>query len=147
MQGIVINSGNTSDGTLDLSDRGYTKAQRTESIIWGIKQHSNVGSIDAIAVKATSRNIFSSLESIDPNNRKWEGVIDHFAPYIDCEYTIWWKDLHGHGPYKHDPKIAVRPPGGVAVLGIAGLIQKAIFMLLGIFSFYKLFSRKKKNKE
>ncbi len=140
---IRLNSGNTSNQKLDLSDHGSTRAHRRHVITWDIKEHSNVGSIPSIKIKPNSVNIFSSL---GPNAHytKWRGEIKANAPYSDCYYSIFWKDNDGNGPYEHDPKIAVKPITVDPLIAIAALV---VTSLCSLFLYHKLKDRKRSVKK
>ena len=142
---IKILSGNTSNGLLDLSDRGSTNANRRNVINWDIKNNSNVGEITLIEVKSTSRDIFSSLAPT--TNRpwtKWQGIVKPDAPYIDCFYTIRWKDKAGKGPYEHDPKIAVKPITVDPLIAISIIV---VASLASLFLYHFLKDRKRPTKK
>lgn len=141
---IRINSGNTSNGLLDLSDRGSTSAHRKYNITWDIKNHSNVGAITRIQLKSISGNLFSSLAPTNAHNTKWKGVIKDNAPFNDYYYSIWWKDTAGNGPYEHDPKIAVKP---ITIDRLTAIAILVITSLSSLFLYHMLKGRKRTTKK
>src|ERR1041385_1453488 len=101
---IRILDGNTSNGTLTLSDGGYTTASPSDKIIWVIDA-ANVDSIKSIKKKPHSRNIFS--RGPQARGRDWDGKISSMPSRRVYEYSIFWEA--GEGSYEYDPKIAVNP--------------------------------------
>ena len=134
---IKITSGNTADGSLQLSDRGHTEAEAGDTILWQIANKSGVGAITAIEEKSDSTDIFSSPPRKRGNN--WVGVIDRAAPSkAEYQYSIVWTAEDGSGPYTFDPKITIKPTG--LALG------KLASGVLGVLSFpYWVYRRKQKN--
>jgi len=102
---ILIKSGNVSDGELDLSDRGNTKADKGSIILWQMNPQSNVDSFE-IRIKTDPDDIFSTQPHKVGN--QWKATIKTDAPdFAECEYAIPWKDSNGND-FEHDPKIAVK---------------------------------------
>jgi len=101
-----------SNGTLELSDNGHTKAKKGKGIKWKIKDQSDansikVVSIESIYLKSTSGNIFSVRPYRDGD--KWKAEIDESASTnAESEYAIRWQDPEGN-VRTHDPKISVLP--------------------------------------
>ncbi|HVG17382.1 MAG TPA: hypothetical protein VM935_20580 [Chitinophagaceae bacterium] len=104
------------NGTLELSDRGHTKAKKGNAIKWKIRDRSDkhsieVASIECIELKEGSDDIFSSSPHRDGDT--WKATIDRTAAAYDAsDYAIKWKDCKGN-EYTHDPKISVLPSDNV----------------------------------
>ncbi len=140
-----IESGDIHSGELIINDRGDTDAKEKYIIKWKIKEGSNVASIKSIDLKTPPNSvIFKSLGATDaPENKNWQGVIKNGVTPGDYLYSIVWNtDPPAIVPYKYDPKIAIKPPGGVSHIYI---IEKLLFVCLGMFSFYKIFLSRKKD--
>ena len=142
---FVIKSGNTSNGDLEITDRGNTDARENYVIVWKVKPDSNIDSVTSIDLKTQPNSkIFKSLEATDsPENKRWKGVVKKNAPPGDYLYSIFWNtNPPAPVPYKYDPKIAIKPPGAVT-----RLIPTGLLLLAGIVSLYLIFSTRKKNRE
>lgn len=123
---IKIGKGNTTTGELELSDNGYTKANKGRTLKWKIRRRSNVDSFD-IELKSNPDNIFSVSPYKDGN--QWKARIDPEAKdNAECKYSIFWYD-QDKNKYELDPKIAVNPIQFspywliVILLGIIGLFS------------------------
>jgi len=134
---IKITSADTSDGSLQLSDRGHTIAEGGDTILWQIGNGSGVESITAIQEKPDSTNIFSTAPH--KKGRNWTGDIDPAAPpKAEYLYSIVWMAEDGSGPYTFDPKISIKPVG-------APYTGKLISGFLGVLAFpYAVFLRSKR---
>ncbi len=135
-----IKSGDIRTQKLEINDRGDTEAKEKYVIIWEIKSGSNVTSITSIDLKTPPNSeIFKSLEATDsPENKRWKGVVKNGATPGDYLYSIFWNTTPpALLPYKHDPKIAIKPPDFHLE------IVQIILMVVGLISFYKIFSHKK----
>lgn len=135
---IKITAGNTSDGSLELSDHGHTEAEGGDTILWQIANKAGVGSITAIQEKPDSTDIFSTRPGKRGHN--WVGVIDSgAAPKAEYLYSIVWMAEDGSGPYTFDPKISIKPTSGL-------VMTKLTSGLLGFLAFpYLVFLRKQRN--
>ena len=107
MATIKIYSGNTSTGILSLSDGGHTWERKGGSINWKIKHEANVSSIEKIALKPKSLNIFSELPRMSGGNWKAK-IADDASNFAESKYFIVWKD-QDNNEHTHDPKISVKP--------------------------------------
>lgn len=103
---IRILKGDTSNGTLTLSDGGYTNASPGDKITWVIDGNAQVNSIKLIKKKPHSRNIFS--RGPQARGRDWDGKISPMPSRRIYEYSIYWKADDGSS-HEYDPKIAVNP--------------------------------------
>lgn len=138
---IKIESGVPSSGYLYLSDHGHTRAANHDTIIWQIKNNSNVYSITRIEEKLNSTNIFESDPY--PEGNHWRGDISGSAHSGDvCEYSIFWKDSEDGPEYEYDPKISIRPSFSPLVQIIA-----LVFALFGISYFIQLILQKEKKRQ
>ncbi len=141
-----ITGGNTANSELRMlgGGRGDTDARERYVINWEVAPLVNVTSIESIELKTQPNNVlFSSIEPLDaPANKHWRGVIKPGVSPRDYMYSIFWNtDPPALQPYEHDPKIAIRPPGGEAHIL---LLEKVFFIFLGMYSIYRIFSSKKK---
>ena len=101
--------GINSDNSLNLSDRGNTIANPSDTITWHIAQNSGVASITSILNKAGSPNVFNPVPAPLANSSNWQGTID---PAINSsteeDYSIGYTKTIG-GNFEYDPKIQVNP--------------------------------------
>ena len=105
---IVIVQGNTSDGSLKLSDRDHTKARKSDNIKWKIAPHSRVECITDIKEKKSADDIW--LEEPHKEGSHWAGKISPGADVGDqYPYSIYWKAPGDKTIYIHDPIISIRP--------------------------------------
>jgi hypothetical protein len=102
---IVIKHGNA-DGTLILSDNGYSTVDLYTRIRWEVDTASNVASID----KINNKHIFPMLFVLGPkrDGKSWTGKVV-FRPQTEYEYYIKWTEKGTGITRTYDPKIAVRP--------------------------------------
>ena len=127
---ITINSGDTQNGNLDLSDNGshcdpYTTCvKQYDRITWMIGPNSNVQSIKLVHKKKGAPVIFVLGPSKDGD--KWTGKVI-FAPKDNYSYYITWTDVNGYS-HTYDPKIAVNPK-----LNVAGIIAAIIAFIVAAF--------------
>ena len=97
-----------SNGTLEMSDNGHTKAKKKESIKWMIDNGSNVNTIESIDLKSGTTNIFSSGPD-RVNDRLWKAEIAESAAIgTECMYNIRWRDTSGNSNL-FDPVISIKP--------------------------------------
>lgn len=123
-QVIKIKGSNPSNGDLNLSDHGHTRASEHDTIIWQIKNDSGVYSITHIEEKANSDNIFETPPYQEGDH--WRGVISRSVhPGDEYKYSIFWKDSENSPEHEYDPKISIRPSLSVI---------KIIVLLLALFS-------------
>jgi hypothetical protein len=104
---IIIESGNTSNHKLNLSDGGRTTAQRLDSLTWSIGVHNADVTSFKIKKKKGSRSIFFTAPP-NEHRRSLKKDIWILAPHTDYMYSIAWKDADGN-PHEHDPIISIRP--------------------------------------
>lgn len=119
------------DGSLDLSDRGHTRAKKKDIIVWTIKDDIEVVSIEAIE-KKYGNEIFVSQPSPCGDGSFWtakiksDAVIGH-----EWEYLIRWR--HEDGSMKEcDPLISIRPST------ISGAVQFLLLLLTIVIGFFTL---------
>jgi hypothetical protein len=102
---IHIESGNPSDGSLQLSDNGHTNAHKGADVNWHIDD-ADITSI-RIEAKSGSPNIWSTFPAERGN--RWTGETSLGAPdNAQWKYSIIWTSSGG-GTHTHDPIIAIRP--------------------------------------
>ncbi|MEP7233390.1 MAG: hypothetical protein ABI691_24235 [Ginsengibacter sp.] len=124
---------------LYLSDHGTnTRVEPRGNVVWHMAENSGV-TITGIEPKAGDCTDYFS--TCPHKERKiWTGKIKRDAePGTEWYYTIYWTDQHEH-PHEEDPKIAIKPPD------FHFKIIKILLMVVGAFTFYKIFSGKKKGK-
>lgn len=133
---ITIKNG-YSDGTLQLSDKGHTRADKKDFICWSIKKNIDVTSIEEIK-KKSGPDIFKT--GPHPNGDEWSAEIDHDAPdNAVYEYRIEWNGTWGHQVC--DPKISIRPSE-------FNFIKLFTCITLGLFGLLSLiFVRRQMNKK
>jgi hypothetical protein len=104
---IRIEKGNTTNGDLELTNKGNNEAGAGDTVLWQIDQNSKVKSITEIVEKKGSKNIFSIPPRPQGNN--WTGDVSTDAKIGDeFIYTIHWIDEQNN-PLEYDPKITVVP--------------------------------------
>ena len=121
-----------SDGRLELSDNGHTRAKKSETIIWQIAPHSGVHSITRIEEKKSSQNIFKPGHPFRQSDH-WKGDIkSDVAVGTEYRYSIFWKkDKDADEELEHDPIISIRPSTGPGP--IASLLIAIAVAIIGIF--------------
>ena len=96
-----------SRGKLKLSDKGLTKVNPGDIVIWNIEPDEGVVQINQIKKDENSNNIFT----IGPNKiqraNAWIGVVNDELKHAEESYSIAYtaKDK----AYSFDPKIQVNP--------------------------------------
>ena len=144
MAKITILSGN-SDGTLNLSDGGHTRAVGNESIKWDIDSNSNVASISSIRAVRDPDDIFSVRpQRDDVETTKWKAKIKGNARvHAQCKYAIDWvgkQDGNVPGSHTHDPLISIKPSATRDIV-----VMFAVVVVTAIMAIFALeFFRKKK---
>lgn len=131
------------NGTLELSDKGHTRARKGNSLKWKIKDGSDATSIKVASIEIKIEQDPSNIFSIKPNNDEgeWKAEIDkHAADNAECKYSIHWKDCDGNDRI-HDPKISIKPSTFNFRKWLIGLILG----LLGLLSLE--FLRRKRSKK
>lgn len=121
-----------SDGRLELSDNGHTRAKRADTIIWQIDRHSGVQRITRIEEKKSSDDIFEQGHPFQQGEH-WTGDIkSNVAIGDEYRYSIFWEKENGGGrELEHDPIISIRPS---TISGpVASLLIAIAVALLGIF--------------
>lgn len=128
-----------SNGHLELSDRGHTRAKRSETIIWQVDPHSEVRRIIRIEKKKGFENIFEPGHPSEHGN-DWKGDIkSNVAIGSEYRYSIFWENNNGN-ELEFDPIISIRPS---TVSGpIASLLIAIAVALLGIFTIKYLQQKK-----
>ena len=129
------------DGTLDLSDGGHTQAYKKDYIIWTIKKHQDITSIEKIE-KKSGTDIFKTPpkpNGIQPGSDWIAEIKDNASDYSEYIYSITWNGTWGRRIY--DPKISVKP----SKLNFIKLLTGITLALLGLLSLE--FLRRKMNKE
>lgn len=94
------------DGTLKLSDKGFSTVAQFSRITWRFDDTSNITSIDKIYKKKNSPNLFIGGPS--RKGKDWTGKV-MFAPNDVYEYNIKWTEKDTGSTHIYDPKIAVNP--------------------------------------
>lgn len=134
--------GINSDGTLKLSDGGYTAASKKDKVTWHISHDSGVSSITSIDKKPSSPEIFSTHPH--KKGKNWQGVISSTAPdYSVYDYSISWLADDESVPHLYDPKISVKPSPASPIFDVAKLVFVLVAVVLSIFSI-KFLSKNKK---
>lgn len=104
---INITDSNPSNGDLTLSDKGKTVVEKTDSVVWKVKNKSGVKKIINIVNKEGSPNVFKPDPAPNGNSNIWEGNIDKSITKTTTEdYNIEWEDDDGK-MHLYDPKIQV----------------------------------------
>ena len=102
------------DGSLDLSEDGYTEVGKGRNIKWKIDNRANPGSIAVTSIKSMTPKMYSSFNifTADPSKdgTDWKAKIkdDDAVKGKDCEYWISWIGKDGI-TRNCDPIIAVKP--------------------------------------
>lgn len=136
LQIVIVKS--YANGNLEFTENGSasngnSSAVKGEPVHWKIHPDAGVAYIDDINMKGgpsapPSRNIFSD-NPIKPQGTRthWKGTVNNGAqPGDEYNYYIKWKSKSG-GPIKTcDPKITIKPSGGLPFGVIGGLV--ALFM-------------------
>lgn len=134
MASIIIEKGDPATGKLTLNPPILTWADKKETILWKIDNHSGVQSISNILVKPSppSNVIFSEPPQPVGGSDNWKAKIDRSSPNFSVYlYSIYWIPTSGTDPdpsnpvKKHDPIIAVKP----SLLNL----RHIILLLLGLF--------------
>lgn len=120
MTAIIVLDSDTSNGNLELSDKGLSYVNENEVVTWIIHPDSGVESITAIPVKPGSTNIFTTGPGRLGRSKNWQGRIGKGfrdsgvkfleeksgEKFIQEEYSIVWKDSDG-AEYLFDPKLRI----------------------------------------
>ncbi len=143
MAKITINKGYPGTQKLDLSDRGFTQADKRETIVWEIGKDSGVQLISNIRAKksAPTNVIFSEMPHRVSSSDNWKATIDKDSPdYSEFHYDIYWIPDPGTDPIPaipiktYDPIIAVKPSPILTpyfilmLLGLVGLIALKLYL-------------------
>lgn len=121
MTAIIVLDSDTSNGNLELSDKGKPiVVKENEVVTWIIHPDSGVESITAIPVKPGSTNIFTTGPGRLGRSKNWQGRIgkgfkDSGVKFLEEksgekfileEYSIVWKDSDGN-KYTFDPQLKI----------------------------------------
>jgi hypothetical protein len=107
---IFIEHGNTSDGSLKLSDNGRTVADKKAEVHWHVRDSN----IDSIVIKEKKGEpIWKDNPRRQENNKHWMGETSENArDNAEWNYSIIW--TADNVEYTHDPIIAIKPTKPVA---------------------------------
>lgn len=130
------------DGELDLSDNGFTKAYKTDFIVWHLKNNSG---IDSFRIETKSG---ADIFVIPPtkNGDLWIGAIKQDAA-VDSQYVyaIKYRKTGDTTSITLDPIISIKPSTFIdldILIPIIGGIILGLLGFWGISSFKKRFNNK-----
>ena len=103
---ITIYRGNTANGTLIMSDSGFSvDVDYFKDVIWTVDSAANISLVNIYKKDASTDIFFSKLKG---NEKRFSGTVK-FALGKIYDYNISWRKNGDTTLYIYDPKISVKP--------------------------------------